>query len=131
VATCSLFGSPYECPDASGGGNQWGNYDFSAWEHWQVGDPTPSGVQPPAAQGGPAPTAGDIVAIGSGLVGLVLSIVQGVAQVESQTGQQVEHQAAQLPVMPPPAAPAAPTTDWMPIAIGGGLLLVLMMGMRR
>lgn len=87
----------------------------------------------PGAGGGitGAPSVGDAVALGAGIVGIVLSIIQGVATIQKENGEIVEQPAAQVIVIPAP--PVATAMDWTPIAVGGGVLLLLFLfiGMRR
>ena len=129
MATCDLFGHSYQCPDPTSWNHPYAGADLSAWQSWQIGDPTPAGVPATSSEGGQTPSVGDVVAIGGGVVGLILQIAQGIATVEAETGEVVEVPAQSLPVLPPPVPPEP--MDWTPILLGGGLLLVVMMGMRR
>ena len=79
-------------------------------------------------------SAGDVVETVGGFVGVVMSVVEGIARIKREDGQIEEAPVSQVIVVPPPAPPAAPATDWMPMVIGGGLLLILAvmaMGARR
>ena len=139
MAQCVLFGSPYWCPDATEGSDPLSGYDFSAWQSWQIGDATPEGIPATQAEGGQAPSVNDVVAIGSGLVGMVMQIVQGVAGIKAEDGSEVSAPAAQVPVLssPPPAPQPRDNgaMDWTPVLVGGGVLLgilmLFMMGSRR
>jgi hypothetical protein len=82
------------------------------------------------ASGSGAPAVGDVVEVAGGITGIIMSIIGGIAQIQREDGQVEEQAAAQVIVLPAP--PAAPM-DWTPIAIGGGIILALLLfvGMRR
>ena len=83
-----------------------------------------------SSSGAGGPVVGDVVEV-AGITGIIMQIVQGVATIQREDGQVEEQAAAQIIVIPPP--PTAPAMDWTPIAIGGGIILALLLfvGMRR
>lgn len=94
------------------------------WGGWSLDPSVPaqSGTSTSGQPFGP----GDVVQTAAGIAGIVLSIVQGVVQIQTPSGQVVTAPAVQVTPVPPRA-------DYMPWIVGGGALLlvvVLLMGRR-